>query len=63
MLNEMLKAQVELTRQFVENQIRTVDMFRNAVELDFQYTTLKDTRKVSERQTSKNTTSIMIYCC
>ena len=45
-LHDMLKQQLDLTRQFVESQKYLYQSFTESMESSYKYTTLEDTKKV-----------------
>lgn len=47
-LHDMLKQQLDLTRQFVESQKYLYRSFADSMESTYKYTTLQDTKKVGQ---------------
>ena len=51
-LNDMLRQQLQLTSQFIDTQKRMHQAYVRNLEPDYMYTTLEDTKNVSERISS-----------
>lgn len=45
-LNDMLRHQLQLTRAFINTQQQVYTAYIGAMESEYKYTTLKDTKKV-----------------
>lgn len=45
-LHDMLKAQLELTREFLQNQERLHKEYTSDIQPNYHYTTLEDTKQV-----------------
>ena len=58
-LQDMLKAQLELTREFLQNQDRLYREYTTDIQANYRYTTLEDTKQVNKWENSLDATIIL----